>query len=102
MTEQVYELMIADYHQTVQNWANKTGNEMNYEAVDIASKILMHRDDVLGFPPGHFVSAFLNNDLQGVMNRADSNTLQHLVQIYKAWYNIDTWHIARKYKLAAV
>jgi len=102
MQEELHDLMVADYHQTVQNWANKTGNDMNEAAIDIAAKILMHRDDVLGYPPGHFVSAFLNNDFRGVMNRADDNTMAHLVQIYRAWYNIETWQIARKYKLAAV
>lgn len=87
-----------EYYELVKDWAKDCQYSMSDASIQIAAKTLMHRDGVLDYKPGHFISALLNNDLHGVMSRADDDSLKHLIYIYRAWYNIDSYHIARKYK----
>jgi hypothetical protein len=100
MTPELFEEMEKDYQGLVTEWLERTKYPMSEKSARIAAKILMHRDKVVDFPGGHFITAFLNNDLMSVMSRADDDTMANLVYIYRAWYNIDSFHIAYKYKLA--
>lgn len=91
------DIMKQEYADLVKQWAARNDYEMSERSINMAAKVLMHRDDVLDYDPGQFIQALFSNDLRGVMNRADEDTWKHFKYIYQAWYNVDSSHIACKY-----
>lgn len=66
--------------------------------LDIIVEILMVRSKVFDKSTcGSFVQSFLNNDLAGVMHSADATNYQFLRTIYRAFYNIETYDLPKKY-----
>jgi hypothetical protein len=100
MTPELIEQMEKEYQGLVTEWLERTKYPMSEKSARIAAKILMHRDRMVTYPAGHFITAFLDNDFISVMSRADDDTMANLVYIYRAWYNIDSFHIAHKYRRA--
>lgn len=101
MTDELHKEMMNEYVDLVTDWASRNEYQMSDQSIRTAAKVLIHRDKVVDYPPGHFINAVLHNDLQGVMSRADDDSWKHFRYIYRAWYNIDSFHIARKYRQVA-
>jgi hypothetical protein len=93
----LYDAMLKEYYESVEQWAKRNNYPMSEHAIDIASKILAHRDKALPYPPGGFIHCFLSNDFEGVMTNIGSTLKPHLFNIFKAWYNIDSYEIKFKY-----
>lgn len=93
-----YEETRAHYRSAVKNWLSKNNFCVTMHVEDIIVSTLMHRDKVVPHPPGHFISSILANNLKGAIDYADTDCQHSLVNIYKAYNNIDTWHIARSFK----
>ena len=93
-----YEEARAQYKSAVKNWLSKNNYCVTMHVEDIMVSTLMHRDKIIPYPAGSFITAILTNDLKSAINFADSDCQTNLVNIYKAYHNIDTWHIARTFK----
>jgi len=98
MLDRHYDQMLPEYIREVRDWMVRNRYEMSDHAVFLAAKILLHRDKAVSFPPGDFIQALLNNDLGGTMRHMGSEARAHFFTLYKAWYNIDTFHIVHKYR----
>lgn len=90
--------MHSEYYKRVKEWATKCKYKMSDDSIHTAAKVLIHRDGAVNYPPGHFISAILSNDLRGAISYADQDSLDHIVPIYRAYHNIDSYDIAVRYK----
>ena len=97
MNEALEKQMTQEYVDLVKEWAGRNNYPMSDQSMRTAAKVLMHRDKALDYPPGHFIQALLDNDLRGVMSRADDDSWKNFTYIYRAWYNIDAYHLKWKY-----
>lgn len=76
------------YNQAVVKWLvanDKT--DVSEHIIDIITSALLTRNKIKD--GGGFVQALVKNDLKGAIGRADSQALDNLVLIVKAYNNID-------------
>ncbi len=92
-----YDAMLKDYYEIVANWAKEQNVMMSSHAIEVASKILAHRDKALPYPPGGFIQAFLDNNLERTVSQMGSTLRPFFWEIFKAWYNIDSYYIRFKH-----
>lgn len=89
--------MYVKYYNLVDNWAKQNNVTFSEHAKVIAVKILGHRDGAYKHEPSSFIKYFLENNFRGVMQSMDDDIKNHLFNIYRVWYNVDSYHIKQEY-----
>jgi hypothetical protein len=87
-----------DYRAMVVNWLARNRWEASEHIIDIIVSVLMTRDNVHVLS-SRFVDAVINNDLGGAVMYGDEECQKNLTLIYKAKYNINTYHLAQIYRV---
>lgn len=96
MNEKIATIQLAmymKYVEIVREWEKRNNVSFSEHSRNITAKILAHRDGAYTHPPSSFIQHFLDNNFRGVMNSMDDDIRHHLFNIYRAWYNIDSYHI---------
>jgi hypothetical protein len=92
-TSNPYEIMLKDYRELVCEWAQEYNYVLSEHAIDIASKILAHRDKALPYRPGSFIQAFLDNNLEKTVKCMGPELKPYFWTIFWAWHGIYSYHI---------
>lgn len=100
MTEKIAILqigMFVKYVNIVRDWEKQNNVSFSDHARNIAAKILAFRDGAYTHEPSSFIKHFLDNNFRGIMQSIDDDLKNHLFNIYKVWYNIDSYYIKQEY-----
>jgi hypothetical protein len=84
------------YREAVIDWLMRNEYNTTEHIIDIIISVLMTRDSVL--IGGDFAKAVCNNDLRGVVSKADTEVFENLKKIMSAYHNISIYEYQNFYK----